>query len=354
MKRSVPTLRIPAVDKKNMLELLKTFPEQCQEAIGIGTKYEIPEKYKKQYKNIVFLGLGGSAIGGDVIKSYLIDESPLPIQVVRDYSVPSFISSESLVFASSYSGDTEETLSMYKSAKAKSANIICITSGGRLKRLAGANGDLAVIIPGGLPPRASLGYSFIPALIMLYRLGIVSDKSKDIFEAITLMKDMLKKEVGPDARKNRAMEIAAYIFGKIPVVYAPAKNFDVVATRWRGQINENAKTLSSCHVYPEMNHNEIVGWVYPRKVLKDLAILTLRDKGEHPRVATRIKITTGILKDSGFKSMDIGSKGQSLLARMMSLVYLGDFVSFYLAVLNGVDPTPVERISFLKKQLGKK
>jgi len=345
---------ISRIDRENMLGLLIAFPEQCNRAMRIGKEVGIPEKFKRRYRNVVFLGLGGSAIGADIINSYLNDECNIPISVVRDYSIPAFVDEDSLVFATSYSGNTEETISMYKDAESRGAKIITITSGGKLEKSAEENSNLLVKIPDGLPPRCALGYSFIPALVLLFRLRIIKDKTKDIDEAVSLLRKMCKDDVGLSAKKNISKEIASRIHGAFPVIYASAKHMNAITVRWRGQLSENAKTLSSSHVYPEMNHNEIVGWREPSNILKKFVVITIRDKNNHPRVKARMDITNSILKKSGFKVMEVSSKGQSLFSRIMSLVYIGDFASFYLSILNKIDPTPVKRIDYLKKQLSRR
>lgn len=153
------------------------------------------------------------------------------------------------------------------------------------------------------------------------------------------------------ASKNYAKRLALELKDKYVIVYAANRCIDSVVTRWRGQLAENSKALSSSHVLPEMNHNEIVGWVFPKKLLKDFVVVILRDKGEHPRVARRIEITKTIIKKKS-NMFEVRSKGNGLLSRIFYLIYFGDFVSFYLALLNGVDPTPVDTVTYLKRQLG--
>ena len=353
-KKILNNTLIKKIDQENMLDLLMSFPKQCERAILIGKIVSIPQKYKRNYKNIVFLGLGGSAIGADLIRSFLIDECKYPIHVVRDYTIPKFVDKDSLVFASSYSGNTEETLSMYKNARKRKTNIIIITSGGKLKNLAKRNRNLLVTIPKGFPPRCALGYSFIPALMILSRLKIIKEKTNDIKDSVSNLKRLLRNNVGPDAKHNISKRIASNIYGKFPVIYSATKYMDIVAVRWRSQIAENSKALSSMHTYPEMNHNEIVGWYHPYALLKKFVVITLKDKIDNPRVKKRMDICGSIFKKSKFETIEISSKGKSLLSRMLSLIYIGDFVSFYLSLLYNVDPTPVERIIYLKGQLAKK
>lgn len=346
---------IKKTDKSDMLDLIFKFPDQCADAFSIGKDFSVPQSYiRAGYKNIVFSGLGGSAIGADLLRSYLIDDIKIPISVVRDYTLPRFVGRDSLFLACSYSGETEETLSSYADAKQKGAKVIVMTSGGKLEVIAREDKIPVIHIPGGNPPRTALGYSFFSWLDVLYKFGFISDRARDVEEAIADMKEFRDSETGPGVASdnNIAKKIAGELSGKYVIIYSANKHIDSVAVRWRTQIEENAKTLASMHLFPEMNHNETVGWAGPKKLLKDFVAVMLRDESEHPRVAKRIEITKEMIgKES--KIIELRSKGKNLLSRMFNLINTGDFVSYYLAVLNGVDPTPVEGIAYLKKELSK-
>ena len=345
---------ISKLDKESMLDLLTGFPKQCEDALFIGENTRIKTLYKRSYSNIVFTGLGGSAIGADILNTYVGGEIGIPIVVNRNYTLPNFVNNSSLIFVVSYSGNTEETLSAYSEAKKRNANTVVITSGGKLKELAFKNQDMLALIPKGYPPRCALGYSFIPAVVMLSKLGLIKNKKDEIKQAAKFLEDLEKKSLGPGVmgRRNISKEIAKKIYKKVPIIYA-SNRLGSVATRWRGQFAENSKVISSTHVFPEMNHNEIVGWVNPKKLLMDFVAITLKDKSDHERIKKRMTITASILKKEGFKTLEIESLGKNFLERMLSLVYIGDFTSFYLTMLYKIDPTPVERITYLKKQLAK-
>lgn len=345
---------IKKADKENMLDLLVSFPKQCEDALFVGERSDIKTHYKKTYSNIVFTGLGGSAIGADIVKGYVGNEINIPIVVNRNYTLPNFVDSNSLVFAVSYSGNTEETLSAYTEAKEKCANTAVITSGGKLKELALKNKDTLVMIPKGYPPRCALGYSFIPAVVILSKLGLIKNKRDEIKKAAFSLDSLQKKTLSlrVKGRVNVSKEIAKKIHRRFPIVYASSK-LDGVVTRWRGQLAENSKTLSSSHVFPEMNHNEIVGWANPKVLLKNFVTIILKDKDDLARIKKRMRITASILKREKFRVLEVESMGKSFLERMLSLVYIGDFASFYLSILNKVDPTPVDRVTYLKKQLAK-
>lgn len=301
----------------------------------------------------MFTGLGGSAIGADLVRSYLYFESKIPILVSRDYEIPAFVDSSTLVFAASYSGNTEETLCAYKEASKRGATIIAVSSGGKLKELAKGDNITFIGLPQGIPPRCAFGYQSIIPLVILGRLGLIKGQGAYINRAIRVLEELKDNSLSPKAaqKDNIAKAIAAKLHNKFTVIYSPSVHFDFCSIRMRAQIAENSKALASSHVFPEMNHNEIVGWVSPKKLFKDFAVVMLRDKGAHPRVSLRMDITHDILKKEGIKVIEIWSRGDELLSRIFSLVYTGDFISYYLAILYGIDPTPVDRVTYLKEQL---
>ena len=349
---SIKSLR--KLDKSGMLGLLLDFPQQCLAAQEIGKKANI-RFTKRDFNKIVFAGLGGSAIGADLVRSYLYFDCNLPITVLREYELPKYVDGETLLFVASYSGNTEETLSAYEEAKKKGATIITLSSGGKLKELALADNLTFIEIPKGSPPRCALGYQAIIPLCILSKLGIIKDAAVAISQAIKVLEelreDCLKPEIG--LKDNIAKYLASKLFNKFVVIYSQSIHFDICATRMREQIAENSKALSSSYVFPEMNHNEIVGWEHPGKLFKDFKVVMLRDKGMHERVIQRMDITSGILRKEGIEVLEVYSRGDDLLARILSLVYIGDFASYYLAILYGIDPTPVEMVTYLKNQLAK-
>ncbi|MBU0709847.1 MAG: bifunctional phosphoglucose/phosphomannose isomerase [Candidatus Omnitrophica bacterium] len=344
--------KLKEIDKSDMLDLLLDFPGQCTAAVEIaknaGLKFS-----RKDFKAVAFAGLGGSAIGADLVRAYLYSESKIPIQVFREYDLPAFLDSSTLLFIISYSGNTEETLSAYEQAKKKNCTIIVISSNGKLKEKALRDGVSFIEIPGNLPPRCSLGYLSLIPLSILARLGMIKDPTLSINQTVRILEELRDKNLNPRIEKkdNIAKSAAKNLYKKFAVIYSASLHFDVCATRLRGQLAENAKALSSSHYFPEMNHNEIVGWQNPGKLLKDFIVVMLKDKEMHQRVVKRMTITSEILSKEGVKLIEIHSRGESLLSRMFSLIYIGDFISFYLASLYGIDPTPVERIIYLKKRL---
>ena len=345
---------ISKLDASKMLNLISNLPDQCQEAYGLGKKTGV-SKLDRKIDNIVFAGLGGSAIGADIIRVYLKNELKVPVIVSRNYTLPGFVGKNTLLFCSSYSGNTEETLSSFDDGLKRGANIITMGSGGRLKELSVKNGFKHIQVPSGFPPRTALGYMSITVLAVLAGLGLISDKEKEASEIYSALVELRDKEIGIDvgSEKNTSKRLAAAIFGKHCIVYGTSDVTEAVSVRWRGQLAENSKSISSSHVLPEMNHNEIVGWEFPRGLLKDFKVIMLRDKDDHPRTQRRMDISKDIIEKSGAEIFELERKQGGLLARVFSLIYIGDFVSFYLAILNGIDPTPVKRVDYLKAQLAK-
>ena len=346
--------KIRSLDRGKMLDLLWNLDEQCRQAKRIGLDFDVSGIDPKGIKNIVFTGLGGSAIGADLIRSFTAQDIGIPVSVNRNYTLPNFVNGDTLVVVSSYSGNTEETLSAFRIAVERGARIMAISSNGELNKLA-EDGDIPFIkIPKGYPPRCALAFSFIPVLIAFSKMGFIGKIEGQIDEVVDIL-GALKGELEPEGPvdKNVCKEIASRLHGKFPIIYGANDYIDVVVTRWRGQLAENSKHLSSTHVLPEMNHNEIVGWDFPKDLMGSFVVIFLRDSADHKRIARRMDITRDILKGKGIETIEIFSKGKGILSRMMSLIFTGDMISFYLAILNGIDPTPVDRITYLKNELAK-
>jgi glucose/mannose-6-phosphate isomerase len=307
----------------------------------------------KGVQNIVLTGLGGSAIGGDLLRSYLVKELDIPFAVNRYYTLPEFVGRNTLVIVSSYSGNTEETISAHKEAMKRKARILCISTGGETARMAKIFKQPWIQIPPGLSPRAALGYSFFPLLVVLSRLGFIKPKDRDIKETIQLLKIKSLSFGNPESPENAPLKLAERLKGKLPVIYSPAEHLDTVNIRWRGQIAENAKQLSSGHVLPEMNHNELVGWKVLTDLMKHMHVIFLKDFGTYKRVAIREGITKQVVSMYAGEVTEVASEGRGLLARLFSLIYFGDWVSLYLAILNNENPEPVAIIDYLKSELSK-
>lgn len=342
--------RWTAIDPQSMRSLLESFPEQVQTAAENGRAVSLPKP--GDISVILITGLGGSAIGGDLIRSLAEGQLKIPVLVNRNYYLPAFVNASTLVFACSYSGNTEETLSAYKQCRKAGAAVVCITSGGQLESMAERDGYPVLRLPGGLPPRAALGHAFITLLAAMQAMQIMPNLDESIGETISLLQK-LRGRYGTDNPEsiNPAKSLASALCHRIVALYGSSGIMETAAYRWRSQIEENAKNLAFHHVLPEMNHNELVGWQYPEEVLRKIGVVFLRDKGDHPQTQRRFELVKSLIDGKAGTVHDAWSEGDSVLARVLSMVYLGDFVSLYLAYLNNTDPTPVAVIDYLKQNL---
>lgn len=326
-----------------MKELIKDFTNQIAHAIVIGNAYE-PSDWNANLSNVLISGLGGSGIGGTIAAEVVASEARVPIVTNNGYFIPNFVSINTLFLACSYSGNTEETISAAKLAHEEGAKIVVISSGGKLKELADELGWDFIGIPGGQPPRASFGLSFPEVLYVLHAHDIISKKfEKELEAAIKLLDD------NEASIQEEAKQVTEKLFGKIPVIYA-ADGFGGVATRFRQQVNENAKMLCWHHVIPEMNHNELVGW---RDKNEDLAVIIFRNETDFKNIQARMEINKGTFAEYTNITIEVWSKGTSDLQRALYLIHLGDWVSFFLGEKKGVDITEVKVIDHLKGELAK-
>jgi glucose/mannose-6-phosphate isomerase len=331
-----------------MEEIIQDLPDQIEAAHKLVDSCGI-KIGSKDYRTVYIGGMGGSAIAGDILLDYVGHELTVPIRVVRGYNLPSSAKGKILFVASSYSGNTEEILSLLDNAEDKGVDICVITTGGLLGQRALARKYPTIIIPEGYPPRGALGYSFVSLLYLLNPLYPGIDMEDDLKRTIDLLSE-LKTSYAQRNDNSLPFKLAGSIGGKIPVIYA-SSHLEAVATRWKGQFSENAKVLSFLGILPEMNHNEICGWENNPEVLKKLHVILLRDEGEHPRIRARIKITRELIEPFSGGMTEVKSTGKSLLERIFSLIYIGDFVSFYLSCLLDTDPMPVRKIDTLKEKL---
>ncbi|MGB8657008.1 MAG: bifunctional phosphoglucose/phosphomannose isomerase [Candidatus Zixiibacteriota bacterium] len=342
------------IDRAGMYDVIYDFSSQFEDALRRTQETRLPDWSKNQIDHIVVAGLGGSAIGGDLVRSYLADKIDLPFIICRNYLLPNFVDSSSLVFVSSYSGNTEETLSAFEDALRRQAKVISISSNGQVEEISAKEKIPCVHLPKGFQPRAALGYSFVPILTLLERMGFVQGEEASIQEAKRFLEEnRTQYGLKVSAEKNEAKKLAAKLHGKLPIIYASNDHFDTVSTRWKGQFCENAKMLAFNNVFPEFNHNELVGWKVLSDYGNDLVVVMLKDRGDHPRIQRRMEIVKGIIEKLKVEVVEEESSGESLLSRMFSLIQLADFASFYLAMLNQEDPSPVRVIDHLKSELAR-
>jgi glucose/mannose-6-phosphate isomerase len=339
-------------DPAGMLARLKELPMQCQQAWQAAMSFNLPAGYAG-VDRVVILGMGGSAIGGDLVRSLVQSESRIPVIVHRDYGLPAFVDEKTLVIASSYSGNTEETLSGFEPALKTKAKKLAITTGGRLQKLAEANNIPVFPINYKAQPRAALGFSFIPTLGVLQKLGFLKDKAADVAETVQVLGKLSAQidERSPQSA-NPAKQLARRLYGCLPVIYGAGIAAEA-AHRWKTQINENSKAWAFYEVFPELNHNATVGYPLPPELAKKIRVILLRSPLFNERIKIRYDVTGELLKRAGVAYEFVDSEGESPLSQMMSLVLFGDFASYYLALLYRVDPSPVDVISYLKDRLAK-
>lgn len=327
-----------------MDQLIERFAEQLREAVEIGKNAKI-RRPQYEINKVYVAGLGGSGIGGDFAAEFVNNKCKVPVLTGKGYDVPAYVDKNTLVVTSSYSGNTEETLSAFDQLMKTGAKVVVLSSGGRLIELAKEHQLDFIQVPGDWPsPRACLGYSMVQQMFILHYCGLIDDSFiSDLIAAA----DLVDRE-DADVR-TRARQIAGILNEKTPVIYI-ADSMEAVAIRLRQQINENSKMLCWHHVIPEMNHNELVGW---RDQRKDVAVLMLRNRTDHPRVQMRMDINKEIITEYTDTMIEVYSKGSSFIQRAIYLVYLGDWISFYLADLRNMDSIEVKVIDFLKSELAK-
>jgi len=342
---------VTRLDPKGMYAITEAFPDQCRKALSISESVEVGD-LASQPSVCMLTGLGGSAAGGDLVRALFEAQGSTPFVVNRDYSLPHYVGLGDLVFCASYSGNTEETLSAYANAKKNGARIVCVTSGGKLGEMARADGNTLIQIPGGQPPRTALGYMFVPVLSCCERFKLLpAQGSSAAFSVLDTCVGKWGVQVPFD--KNPAKQLAAELQGKLAVLYGLGSYQAVVANRWKGQINENAKNMAFANAFPELNHNEILGWVKANEqgVSRWVGIV-LEDGTESEKMKTRARVTEQLVGEKA-KFFYVKAEGKSLLERILSLTYFGDFLSLYLAALNGIDPENIDAINVLKAELAK-
>jgi glucose/mannose-6-phosphate isomerase len=338
------------LDPANMMGQLHGLPQQCLAAWHKAIEFNLPSDYRDVDK-VVILGMGGSAIGSDLVRSLASLESKPIIFVNRDYDLPAFVDDRTLVIASSYSGNTEETLSAFSQALKTNCKRLVTTTGGKLKDMAESANVPVFIIDHVSPPRAALGYSFMPIMAFLRNLGFLKGITADM-QAMTQdlekILEELKETVPTDF--NKAKQLAIKLHGKIAVIYG-AGILSEVAHRWKTQINENSKAWAFYEIFPELNHNAVVGYQFPTEPAQEIFVVLLRCLSLHPRTLIRYQVTGELLEQNGISHQIVDSQGKNVLNQMMSLIFLGDWVSYYLSLLYQTDPSPVKVIDYLKKRL---
>ena len=330
---------------------LKVAADQFEQA-KFSVHVDSPEHDDRQITRVVVAGMGGSALAALVANAWLKTEMTIPFEIVRNYTLPQYVDYNTLVIASSYSGNTEETVSCLEEARQKNAQIAVIASGGKLHELAVEHSIANVVLPGGIQPRMAVIYGLRSLLALLAHFSVLNfDRFAEIADTANWLEEESKNWLSSvTTDKNYAKQLALLSVGKTPVFYA-GNLMAPIAYKWKISWNENAKNVAFWDEYPEFNHNEFIGWT-SHPVEKPFAVFDLVSNLEHPRILKRFEISDRLLSGRRPKAHVVQLKGETAIQQMLWACILADFVSIYVAILNGVDPTPVDLIEKFKKELG--
>ena len=345
--------KIQEIDKSNMLDTLVGFPNQIKEAVEIAMAANMETFFK--IDNVITTGMGASGISGDIACSLFRDKIDVPFYVNKEYDLPKWARKDTLTIFFSYSGNTDETISAFKIANQKKCRIITISSGGKLQELSEKRGLANITIPSGYQPRAAIAYSLFSLIVILKRVGLLRNEIEpDINDTIFIIKELVgsvNKTIVEE--HNFAKQTARQIFNTIPQIYGWGI-YSPIATRWRQQFNENSKVIARAEAIPESNHNDIVGWSLNPEVSKNFSCILFRDRDlESLAMSTRLNFLKNLYEGSAANIIEVYPKGKKRLSKISYILSLGDFISCYLAILRGIDPTPVDIIMELKQNLEK-
>lgn len=353
---------LKSIDKSNMLELCLKTNELCKEAIAVARRSRLPKnaQVSKNFRitygkpnNIVIAGMGGSAIGGDLLHDWLLSRVSVPIEVCRDYNLPAYANEETLAFIVSYSGETEEALSALLDAVERKCMVVAVASGGTLISFAKKLHLPYMTVRSGLQPRVAVPYLFFPLAVILEKIGLISGVENEFIETTGVLKALADENASRvPLKKNFAKKLAWELRSTIPVVYG-FRQYRAVAVRFKSELNENSKIPAKWESFPELNHNDVVGWEAASELTKSFTVVLIRDLDEPPEIHNRIEATKKLSLPKARKVLEIQAKGKSALAKMFSVLFLGDLTSVYLAILLGVDPAPVKIITSMKKEMQK-
>jgi glucose/mannose-6-phosphate isomerase len=355
---AVPTLDDAALlagrDPGGMLAMVAGFPSQLARAPEARDTFRAAHAdpgVPAGITSVLVCGMGGSAIGGDMAAAWAAPRG-VRLAVHRGYGLPAWVDRETLLVFSSYSGNTEETLDAFDASGRVGAPRLAVATGGALAARARAAGVPLLLVPPGLQPRAALGHSLVALLVLLHAAGLVDDPLPDLAGAARRLEGLASRcrPESPEAA-NPAKRLARAWHGRLPVFYTGPGLLAPAGVRWRGQVNENAKSLAIASVLPELDHNEIMGWQALPDVRRAICLVFLRDADDAGPVALRMQVTADILADRAGALEWVDAPAGARLERLLGTTYLGDWASVYLAFLNGVDPTPVAEIDQLKRRL---
>jgi glucose/mannose-6-phosphate isomerase len=341
------------VDSEAMFAATANLPEQVAAAAAASRGLDgLPDR--ETIENVVVFGMGGSGVAGDILKATAGPFMPVPVVVIKSYTCPAFVGDETLVFAVSFSGNTEETLEAVSDAAMAGARIVAVTGGGELAKLASAWGTPVISVPDTIPqPRAGLGALAIPPMMVLEDLGLFPGASSWVGQAVDQLRRRRDQLVpGIADGSSPAAGLARRIGRTMPLVYGGGSIGATAAMRWKTQINENAKMPAFWNTQPELGHNEVCGWGQNGDVTRQLVtLINLRHDSEHPQVARRFELVSDVVREVVAGVEEVRAEGEGDLAQLLDLILVGDFVSLHLAAQEGVDPGPVPVLTALKQQL---
>jgi len=337
--------QIQLLDESNMAKFILELPEQIEKSLQAFDKLEIPENWKK-IKNICMCGMGGSAMAGWLLKNLPHAERKIPIQIIRNYDLPNWVDDQSLVICVSHSGDTQETLSAFDKAQKRTKNVLVVSTGGKLTKLAEKNKVLSFKYETPAEPRASLGYLLGAIFTLFKKLNLIES---DLSQAVNFIKKTnsdFKPEI--KCKENLAKNLAYCCLDRLPIVVSSGI-LTSVAWRWKTQINENANTLAFTEFLPEAMHNAVQGLDFPLNVQENLIYILLKNSFDSSELILQFKKLEKLLQQKNIRYETVEALGDDVWSQKLFSLILGDWVSFYLAMLNNVDPTPVKTIEILKK-----
>lgn len=337
---------VHSYDPENQFTVLKDSYKQIDAARA--AQFDVEDLRKKKFSSVVVTGLGGSAISGDILQIFLQKELTLPYFVNRSYYLPPFANKDTLVIVSSYSGNTEETIAVLDEALQRGCSIVCLGSGGKIMDTASKNKLPYVKLEKGFQPRYSLYNNFFALLLVFEKLGLIPDQTDPVQKirgSICEQGKMYSEE------ENQALVYAGSLIGFIPVIYSAVDITSAAGIRFKCQINENSKLHAFHNIIPEMNHNEIIGWETFLDKQLNVKVINLLDRDYHPQIKRRFEITSELIAEMGVEIINLSSNKESLKERLFDLIYLGDWISYYLALLRGVNPTSIKNINILKERL---
>jgi glucose/mannose-6-phosphate isomerase len=335
-------------DPQNQFEVLINTYKQAE--FAWNNKFDLSSLPNKKFDSIIVTGLGGSAISGDLLQNFLRTEIKLPYFVNRNYNIPSFVNENTLLIVSSYSGNTEETISVFEQSLKTKCSIICITTGGRVEEMANQNSIPIVKIKPGLQPRYALGLSFFSLLKVFQELQLIENHNDVVNNIIKLWKKNGEKF---SEENNLAFNYAEKIIGFIPVIYSCADVTSAAGYRFKCQLNENSKIHAFSNVIPELNHNEIIGWESQLEKQFRTKLINILDEEYHPQIKKRFEITSKLAAASNTDVINLKSDEKKFKVRLMDLIYLIDWITYYAALLRAADPTEIKNINILKDRLSK-